>query len=185
MIVSRERKEAFQTKGREWMILTTVGLIRPVTAVVISITVVDVQNATTISTLKLLNTACGCHHIRCWREKLCNTSYTPTHTCTLKQSNKSLSTVICTKWKTNMWPWSWTTKAVLCLIYTPHEGWINKLSIDVWFVRIGQYLAEIQQLFEIGNLRVQKNLNIEKMAFKGFHFCWRLCCVHFKVNVYR
>ncbi len=30
---------------------------------------------------------------------------------------------------------------------------------------IGQYLAEIQ-LFEIWNLRVQKNLNIEKIAFK-------------------
>ncbi len=32
-------------------------------------------------------------------------------------------------------------------IYTSPESWINKLSIDVWFVRIGQYLAEIQ-LFE-------------------------------------
>ncbi len=38
---------------------------------------------------------------------------------------------------------------------TRHKGqvwnwdlfWINKLSIDVWFVMIGQYLAEIQ-LFE-------------------------------------
>ncbi len=30
-------------------------------------------------------------------------------------------------------------------------------------IRIGQYLAEIQ-LFE--NLRVQKNINIEKIAFK-------------------
>ncbi len=39
---------------------------------------------------------------------------------------------------------------------------INKLSIDVWFVRIGQYFAEIQ-LFE--NLQ-KKNLNIEKIAFK-------------------
>ncbi len=36
--------------------------------------------------------------------------------------------------------------------------WINKFSIDVWFVMIGQYLAE--------NLRVQKNLNIEKIIFK-------------------
>ncbi len=26
-------------------------------------------------------------------------------------------------------------------------SWINKLSIDVWFIRIGQYLAEIH-LFE-------------------------------------
>ncbi len=32
-------------------------------------------------------------------------------------------------------------------------SWINKLSIDVCFVRLGQYLAEIQ-LFD--NLRVQK-----------------------------
>ncbi len=42
-------------------------------------------------------------------------------------------------------------------IYTSSESWINKLSIDVWFVRIGQYLAEMQ-----------KNLNIEKIAFKVF-----------------
>ncbi len=32
-------------------------------------------------------------------------------------------------------------------MYTASESWINKLSIDVWFVRIGQYLAETQ-LFE-------------------------------------
>ncbi len=32
-------------------------------------------------------------------------------------------------------------------IYTASEIWINKLSIDVWFVMIGQYLGEIQ-LFE-------------------------------------
>ncbi len=32
-------------------------------------------------------------------------------------------------------------------IYTSSEIWINKLSIDVLFVMIGQYLAEIQ-LFE-------------------------------------
>ncbi len=32
-------------------------------------------------------------------------------------------------------------------IYTSSESWINKLSIDVWIVTIGQYLAEIQ-LFE-------------------------------------
>ncbi len=36
---------------------------------------------------------------------------------------------------------------------------INKRSIDVWFVMIGQYL-------KIWNLRVQKNLNIEKITFK-------------------
>ncbi len=32
-------------------------------------------------------------------------------------------------------------------IYTSSESWINTLSIYVWFVRLGQYLAEIQ-LFE-------------------------------------
>ncbi len=36
---------------------------------------------------------------------------------------------------------------------------INNLSIDVWLVMIGQYL-------KIWNLRVQKNLNIEKIIFK-------------------
>ncbi len=44
-------------------------------------------------------------------------------------------------------------------INTSSESWINKLSI----VRIGQYLAEIQLFY---NLRVQKNLNIEKITFK-------------------
>ncbi len=49
---------------------------------------------------------------------------------------------------------------------TSHKGhfffnwdlYIN-LSIDVWFVMIWQYL-------KIWNLRVQKNLNIEKIIFK-------------------
>ncbi len=44
-------------------------------------------------------------------------------------------------------------------IYTWSESWINMLSIDVWFVMIGQYL-------KIWNLREQKNLNIEKFIFK-------------------
>ncbi len=44
-------------------------------------------------------------------------------------------------------------------IYASSESWINNLSIDVWFVMIGQY-------FKIWNLRVQKNLNIEKITFK-------------------
>ncbi len=42
---------------------------------------------------------------------------------------------------------------------------MNKRSIDVWFVRIGQYLAEIQ-LFENLESEGAKNLNIEKIAFK-------------------
>ncbi len=44
-------------------------------------------------------------------------------------------------------------------MYTLSESRINKLSIDVWFVRIIQYLAEIQLFGE-------KNQNIEKIAFK-------------------
>ncbi len=43
--------------------------------------------------------------------------------------------------------------------------WNNKLSINVRFVRIGQYLAEIQ-LFENLEYEGAKNLNIEKIAFK-------------------
>ncbi len=41
-----------------------------------------------------------------------------------------------------MWPW--TTKPVIRVNF---QKLINKLSIDAWFVRIGQYVAEIQ-LFE-------------------------------------
>ncbi len=55
---------------------------------------------------------------------------------------------------------------IIIEICTSYESCINKLSINVWFVRIGQYLAGIQ-LFEIWNLRVQKNLNIEKIAFEA------------------
>ncbi len=32
-------------------------------------------------------------------------------------------------------------------IYASHESRINKISVDIWFVRIRQYLAEVQ-LFE-------------------------------------
>ncbi len=39
------------------------------------------------------------------------------------------------------------------------ERWINKLSIDIWYVMIGQYLSEIQLLWIW-------NLNIEKITFK-------------------
>ncbi len=46
--------------------------------------------------------------------------------------------------------------------------WINMLSIDVWFVRIGQHLAEIQS-FEVlepeGAKKIQK-YNIKKIVFK-------------------
>ncbi len=36
-------------------------------------------------------------------------------------------------------------------IYISYESWINTLSIDVWFVMIGQYLAEI---FDINYLKI-------------------------------
>ncbi len=55
---------------------------------------------------------------------------------------------------------------------TSHKGhlwilWINKLFIDVWFVRIGvgPYLAEIQ-LFENLQSEGTKKWNIEKISFK-------------------
>ncbi len=43
---------------------------------------------------------------------------------------------------------------------------ICKLSIDVWFVMIGQYLSEIQLLENLKSEGVKKNLNIEKITFK-------------------
>ncbi len=39
------------------------------------------------------------------------------------------------------------------------ERWINKLSIDIWYVMLGQYLSELQLLWIW-------NLNIEKITFK-------------------
>ncbi len=49
------------------------------------------------------------------------------------------------------------------LFYTSSESWINKLSIDVWFV--GQYLTEIQ-LFENLESEGAKNIYTKKCAFK-------------------
>ncbi len=40
------------------------------------------------------------------------------------------------------------------------------LSIDVWFVMIGQYLAEIQPFENLEPDGAQKNKNIEKIPFK-------------------
>ncbi len=45
------------------------------------------------------------------------------------------------------------------------ESWINKLSNDVWFVMIGQYLAEIQPFENLESKGAKRNLNIEKIAF--------------------
>ncbi len=54
-------------------------------------------------------------------------------------------------------------------IYTSSENWINKLSTDVWFVRIGQYLAEIQlfdNLESEGAKKKKKKKKKEKITFK-------------------
>ncbi len=51
-------------------------------------------------------------------------------------------------------------------IYTPSGSWINKLCIDEWFARIGQYMAEIQLFENLESEGAKKNLNIEKITFK-------------------
>ncbi len=48
-------------------------------------------------------------------------------------------------------------------IYTSPESGINKLSIDSWFVRT---IFGRDSYLKIWNLRVQKNPNIGKIAFK-------------------
>ncbi len=40
------------------------------------------------------------------------------------------------------------------------------LSIDVWFVSIGQYLAEIQLFKNLESESAKKSKHIEKIAFK-------------------
>ncbi len=79
-----------------------------------------------------------------------------------------------------MWPWS--TKPVISVIflieiYTLSEKCINNISIDVWF---GQYL-------KIWNLRVQKNLNIEKIIFKVvqiFFFAMHITNQKFRFDIF-
>ncbi len=55
---------------------------------------------------------------------------------------------------------------IIIEIYSPSESRIKKISINVWFVRIGQYLAEIQLFVNLESEGAKKNLNIEKIAFK-------------------
>ncbi len=55
-----------------------------------------------------------------------------------------------------MWPW--TTKPVLSVNF-------SKLKVDVWFVRIGQYLIEIQ-LFEHLEFEDAKKSKYWKIVFK-------------------
>ncbi len=52
-------------------------------------------------------------------------------------------------------------------IYTAYESWINKRSIDVGYIRIGQYFAEIQLFENLESEGAKKNLNTEKIAFKA------------------
>ncbi len=68
--------------------------------------------------------------------------------------------------------WLWTTKPVLSVIfsdiemYALSESWINKLFINVLFVRIRQYLAEIQLFEHLESEGAKKS--IEKIAFNIF-----------------
>ncbi len=50
------------------------------------------------------------------------------------------------------------TKYFQIEMYASSESWINKLSIDMWFVRIGQYLDTEIQLFENLESEVAKKL---------------------------
>ncbi len=61
-----------------------------------------------------------------------------------------------------MWPW--TTKPVIRVHF-----WINKLSIDAWFVRIGQYLAEIQLFENLENRKKKIAFKVLQMKFLAMH----------------
>ncbi len=56
-------------------------------------------------------------------------------------------------------------------IYTSSESWINKPSMDLWFVRIAQYLAEIELFenqklsFDIFTLGHLQNILMEQVFF--------------------
>ncbi len=53
-------------------------------------------------------------------------------------------------------------------MYSSSESWINKLSIDVWFVRQQDNIWMKYNYLEIWNLEgAKKNLNIEEIAFKA------------------
>ncbi len=51
-------------------------------------------------------------------------------------------------------------------MYTSSESWINNISIDVWFVMIGQYLAEIQLFENLESEGAKKSKYWENPAFK-------------------
>ncbi len=57
--------------------------------------------------------------------------------------------------------------SVFLFFYTSSESWVNKLTIDVWFVKIIFNIWPRYNYLEIWNLRVQNFvLNIEKTVFK-------------------
>ncbi len=51
-------------------------------------------------------------------------------------------------------------------ISTSSESWINKLSIDVWYVRIGQYLAEIQLFKNLESEGAKKKITFKVVQIK-------------------
>ncbi len=61
-----------------------------------------------------------------------------------------------------MWPWNKKKTLTDIDIYAKLKKYAY---IDVWFVRIGQYVAEIQLLEHLES-EGAKNHNIEKIAFK-------------------
>ncbi len=72
-----------------------------------------------------------------------------------------------------IWIWSYVTldhkTSLKCQFFKiemhTSESWLNKLFIDVWFVMIGQYLADTT-IWKSGIWGCKKNLNIEKITFK-------------------
>jgi len=50
-------------------------------------------------------------------------------------------------------------------IYTSFESWINKLSIDLWFARIGQYFGRDATIWKLWEKKC------EKITFKVVHLC--------------
>ncbi len=65
-------------------------------------------------------------------------------------------------------------------MYTSSESWINKHSIDVWFVRIRQYLAEIQLFENLESEGAKKNQTIGKIAFKAVKWSSKQCILLIK-----
>ncbi len=64
-------------------------------------------------------------------------------------------------------------------MYRSSESRINMLTIDVWFVMIGQYLSEIQ-LFE--NLESEGAKKLRKIAFKVVQI--KSLAMHIKMSLW-